>query len=116
MLSYNLIAYLIYLGLTFFITIRVGWFCYKNGAVYIYELVGQTALTDWLNKLLLIGYYLLNLGYLATSILEWQEISTLIEMINMLSIKVGGIVFILGVLHFTNMFVIARFGKRFLSI
>lgn len=115
MLSYNLIAYLIYLTLTFFITIRVGWFCYKNGAIYIYELIGKTALADGLNKLFLVGYYLLNLGYLATSILAWNEISSLLEMINILSIKIGGIVLILGLLHYFNMYIIARFGKQFLS-
>lgn len=115
MFSYNFIAYLIYLSLTSFITIRVGWLCYKNGAAYIYELIGKTAVADGLNKLLLVGYYLLNLGYLATSILEWNEISSLMEMVNMLSIKIGGIVLILGLLHFFNMYIIARFGKRLLS-
>ena len=110
-MTYNLAAYIIYLSITFFITVRVGWICYKNGEVFIRQVIENEEMTALLNKFLLIGYYLLNLGYMAISILNWKSINSTLEVINVVSERVGLIVVFLAVMHYFNMTVIAVFGK-----
>ena len=111
-MTYNLIAYLIYLSITFFITVRVGWICYQNGVVYIYQILNDEEMTQLLNKFLLIGYYLMNLGYMAVSIYFWEEIGSFLEMINIVSQRIGLIVLMLAGMHYFNITFIALFGKR----
>jgi len=111
-MTYNLIAYLIYLSATFFITVRVGWMCYKNGAIFIYQIIQEDELTMLLNKFLLMGYYLMNLGYMAVSIYFWEQIGSFLEMINIVSQRIGLIVLMLAGMHYFNMIFIALFGKK----
>ncbi|MGN6509013.1 MAG: hypothetical protein ACTHLD_06090, partial [Chitinophaga sp.] len=69
----NTLAYLIYFVITGFITIWVGRRFYRNGRLFILALMRQDeALTDAINRILLIGYYLLNLGYATMMISTWE--------------------------------------------
>ncbi len=111
-MTYNLIAYLIYLIATFFITVRVGWICYKNGEVFIQQVLHDVEMTQLVNKFLLIGYYLTNLGYMAVSIYFWGQIGNFMEMINIVSQRIGLIVLMLATMHYFNMTFIALFGKK----
>ncbi len=68
----NTIAYILYLIITYIITVRVGFIFYRNGRVFILELLHQDVqLTDFINRILLTGYYLLNLGYAALMLRSW---------------------------------------------
>ncbi|WP_089909142.1 hypothetical protein [Chitinophaga rupis] len=59
----NTLAYIIYLLITYLVTVRVGFIFYRNGRLFILNLLRQdAALTDFINKILLVGYYLLNLA------------------------------------------------------
>lgn len=114
-MTYNIFAYLIYLTITFFITVWVGWVCYKNGAVFIRQVIEDEEMTNLLNRFLLIGYYLMNLGYMAVSILHWHTITSTLEIINVVSERVGLIVVFLAFIHYFNMASIAIFGKYFIN-
>ena len=96
-MTYNLIAYFIYLSITFFIIIKVGWICYTNGEVFILQVIGDEEMTMVLNRILLAGYYLVNLGYLAMSIYDWKQITDVFEMLNLLSERIGLIVLVLAI-------------------
>ena len=61
-------------------------------------------LVDPVNKLLLLAYYLFNLGYIALSIQNWDIIVNINELISMIGVKTGTIIIILGVTHYVNMF------------
>ena len=103
-MNFNLLTYAIYTALTVFLILRVGWLFYINGAHYLYELFGNDRNTaDNLNRLLLIGYYLLNLGYVALSLSFWPTITGTIQMIEMLGDRIGLITLGLGILHMMNM-------------
>jgi hypothetical protein len=112
----DLLAHIIYLLLTYLITVHVGWRFYTHGRVYILALLHQNeALTDAVNRLLLVGYYLLNLGYAALMIKLWQRVDTLSAMMGMLAQKVGTIMLTLACIHFCNMAVIAWLHKKQVS-
>lgn len=105
-MNYNIISYFIYLSITFYITIVVGRICFNNGVVYLGRIIdGKPEMVSFINRLLLIGYYLLNLGYAALMLSFWPEIKSISEAILVLFGRIGKIVFLLGVMHYNNMLV-----------
>ncbi len=110
--SYNLLAYLIYCIITFFITVRVGWICYKNGLHFLEEELKDKLIAESVNKLLLTGYYLFNLGYASIMIYTWNAIHSFSELISGISSKSAYIVLSLGVMHYINMFLIYFLRKK----
>ncbi len=111
--NYNLIAYSIYLPITFYITIVVGKTCYNNGEVYLSRIINDHPETvRSINSILLVGYYLLNLGYAAITLSFWQEIHNIAQMIEILGRKLGTIILFLGLMHFNNMLVTYVISKR----
>lgn len=109
----NTLAYIIYLFVTYLITVNVGLIFYRNGRHYILELMnGDTVITDSINKILLIGYYLLNLGYAALMITTWELISSYTQLLSTVVIMVGRILLTLAIVHFFNMTAIYLMRKR----
>jgi hypothetical protein len=112
MIYFNLIAYAIYAALTYFITVRVGWLCYKNGLHFVALAIEEEHLAISVNKLLLAGYYLINLGYITIMIYLWETINTWQELVESLSQKMAFIVLILGLMHFFNLTVLYFLSKN----
>jgi hypothetical protein len=109
----NTLAYIIYLLITYLVTVHVGLAFYRNGRVYILNLLaGDEALTDSINRILLTGYYLLNLGYAAVMISFWETIGTYAELVASIGIMTGRILITLGIIHFFNMATIYFISKR----
>ena len=109
----NTIAYIVYLLLTYIITVHVGLRFYKNGRLYILNLLnGDEPLTHFINRLLLVGYYLLNLGYAAIMISFWENITSWIDLFTSICIMTGRIMLTLGFIHFINMTVIYFLSKQ----
>jgi hypothetical protein len=111
-INFNIIAYFIYLPITFYITIYVGKVCYVNGEVFILKLIENVQTAKAVNKLLLIGYYLLNLGFAALTLSYWSVIENWTQLIEVISSKLGQIVLLLGIMHFNNIFIIQFFAKK----
>jgi hypothetical protein len=109
----NTLAYILYLLLSYFITVHVGLLFYRNGRIYILNLLkGDEQLTGFINKMLLVGYYLLNLGYAALMISSWNTIYTLTELLVSVCTMTGRILLTLAVVHFCNMAVIYLISKK----
>lgn len=112
-MNLNLITYLIYLPITGFITIWVGYVLYKNGEHFILkQLKGDQELTSTINKVLLVGYYLINLGYCLWIISLWEDIDSRVQMIQSLSDTIGKIVLGLGIMHFINISILILLGMK----
>lgn len=109
----NTLAYVIYLVITYLIAVHVGLSFYRNGRIYILNLFhGDEKLTDFINRILLTGYYLLNLGYAALMISTWKTISTWTEVVSTIAAMTGKIMLVLAMIHFCNMLVIFFISKR----
>ncbi|SEW52570.1 hypothetical protein [Chitinophaga arvensicola] len=109
----NTIAYAIYLAITYLITVNVGWRFYRNGRVFILGLMEQQkGLADAINNILLVGYYLVNLGYATVMISTWDTIRNWTEMLVSITTMTGLILLSLAVLHCFNMLVIYLISKR----
>ncbi len=112
MYSLNLIAYLIYGIITFYITVRVGWICYRNGIHFIEAELQNQDLSDSVNKMLLMGYYLMNLGYAALMIYTWQDLHNTAALIHSISSRCAYIVLSLGLMHYVNILVIYLLRRK----
>jgi hypothetical protein len=109
----NTYAYILYLILTYIITVHVGFLFYRNGRIYILRLLeGDERLTDFINHILLAGYYLLNLGYAALMLSLWQTVNTWQAMLLSVFTMTGKIMVTLGVIHFMNMSAIYFISTR----
>jgi hypothetical protein len=106
-------VYLLYLAITLAITIWVARTLSKNGIVFLEQCFGQNAtLARSTNHLLVVGFYLVNIGFITLTLSLGNEPHTLPEAMRFLSAKVGLAVLVLGAMHFFNMGAIARFGRK----
>jgi len=106
-------AYLIYLVISIALTIWVARVLFKNGRVFLVDVFkGNAELTDAVNKLLVVGFYLMNFGYIALTLKSSTTLYEQAQLIEFLSTKVGVIVLVLGAMHFTNLFIFFRLRKR----
>lgn len=112
-MSYIVLAYIIYLAVTLALTIWVAHTLFRNGNVFLVDIFhGNTTLATAVNKLLLTGFYLINIGYAVYTLQVHRAIITAQDIIEGLSIKIGAIILILGCMHFMNMFILFRLRKK----
>ena len=63
------ITYLTYLALSIGLTVWVAQTLHKNGRVFLVDVFhGNEALADSVNHLLVVGFYLINLGYVTLAL------------------------------------------------
>lgn len=116
MTHYNTIAYLLFLGLMSLVIVKIGRICYDNGNIFVATLIpDHTALCQQINKALLTGYYLVNIGYCAITITNWQTITSLPMLIEVIAIKSAIILFLLAALHYTNLFLLKNYVQKLIQ-
>ncbi|MDT8757634.1 hypothetical protein MZO42_02890 [Sphingomonas psychrotolerans] len=106
-------AYALYLAITLAITIWVARTLSRNGEVFLIECFGHDErLAKSTNHLLVVGFYLVNIGFITLTLSLGAEPHTIPDAIRFLSSKVGLAVVVLGAMHFFNMGAIAHFGRK----
>ena len=112
-MNFNIAAYFMFLSMISLIVIIIGRICYTNGNVFVNALLpGHEDLCLRINKLLLTGYYLINIGYAAMTLISWQEISSFNYLIEIIAYKTAIIVSALSLLHYLNIFLITNYIKK----
>lgn len=107
------IAYLLYLAIAIGITVKVAQTLSRNGEIFLVQCFGHDReLARSTNHLLVVGFYLVNIGFITMALSYGDEPATLPQAIRFLSSKVGLAVLVLGAMHFFNMSAIARFGRK----
>ena len=115
-MSYILITYSIYLIITLMLTIWVARTLFRNGKVFLVDIFhGNTELAQAVNNLLLVGFYLVNIGYAVYTLSITTNIANARELVETLSLKIGAIILILGGMHFFNMLLFFKLRKRALE-
>lgn len=107
-----LIAYFIYLPIALLLTYYVARTLFKNALVFMLDIFhGKESIASSTNKLFEVGFYLLNIGF-ALLILRINEfVQNYQEMIEILSMKIGGFSIYLGIMLFLNMYMFFR-GRK----
>jgi hypothetical protein len=105
-------TYIIYLVVSLGITIWVGRTLSKNGRVFLVEnFQGREALADSINHLLLVGFYLLNFGFVSLALKYGDKPVDGVGAMEFLSTKIGVVIVVIGAMHFFNMRWLVLFRK-----
>jgi len=103
------VTYAVYLLISVALTIWVARTLHKNGAIFLVEAFhGHSELAASVNHLLVVGFYLINIGYVSLALKTGGTILTSRAAIELLSDKVGMVLLILGGMHFFNLLVFSR--------
>ena len=110
---YVVACYISYLVICLTVTVWVAHTLHKNGRVFLIEAFhGDTALADSVNHLLVVGFYLVNVGYVSLALTTTDQVNSLRQTMEMVSNKVGFVLLVLGFMHFFNLYVFSRIRKR----
>lgn len=105
--------YLAYLVISLAVTFGVGRTLFKNGAAFLSDtFVGKEKLADAVNHLLLVGFYLINCGWVVLSLKSSSNANNAQEVIENLAGKIGSVLVVLGLMHFLNLYVFNRMRRR----
>src|SRR3977135_484978 len=111
-MNIEIVTYLLYLTTSIALTIWVAHTLSKNGRIFLVDVFhGNEGLADSVNHLLVVGFYLINFGYVSLALKLSENLETAREGIEALSWKVGLVLVVLGVMHFFNLFVFSRIRK-----
>jgi hypothetical protein len=107
------ITYSLYLAISIALTVWVARTLSKNGRLFLVDSFGgNEALADSVNHLLVVGFYLINIGYVTLALRYGTRPTDTAEVMEYLSTKVGLVLVVLGAMHFFNVYVIGRFRHR----
>ena len=109
----TVVAYVIYLVVSIALTVWVARTLHKNGRVFLVDVFhGNEQLADSVNHLLVVGFYLINFGYVSLALKLGYSLASAQEGIEALSVKVGMVLIVLGGMHFFNLFIFSRMRRR----
>ncbi|UOQ65431.1 hypothetical protein [Hymenobacter volaticus] len=112
-MNYLLLVYGIYLPVTVLLTVWVARTLFTNGRTFLVDIFhGNEPLADSVNKLLLTGFYLINIGYATLMLRSDYAVENYQQTVETLSIKLGTIILILGGMHFFNLYVFYKLRSR----
>jgi hypothetical protein len=106
-------TYLSYLLISIALTIWVARTLFKNGRIFLVDsFLGNEPLADSINHLLVVGFYLINFGYVTLALKSDSKPDDLQGVLETLSTKIGWVLLILGGMHFFNLFIFSKMRKR----
>ncbi|MEU7901819.1 hypothetical protein [Actinoplanes sp. NPDC049118] len=103
--------YLAYLVVSVGLTVWVATTLSRNGMVFLEDVFADSRLAKAVNQLLVMGFYLLNLGYVAVAMRSSARIPDAARALETLSYKIGFVLLVLGVLHVCNVFLLGRYRR-----
>ncbi len=106
---YTTVGYVIYLLLSIALTVWVARTLHRNGRIFLVDAFGgREALADSVNHLLVVGFHLINIGYVTLSLKGNDHPLNTQQVIEVLSTKIGWVLVVLGLMHFGNLYVFNR--------
>lgn len=113
MMEAIVVTYTIYLTLSILVTVWVGTTLYRNGSLFLIDVFhGNSALAQSVNHLLIVGFYLINLGYVSLMMKIGGEIYSTRDSFEALAQKLGFVLLTLGGMHFFNLYLFHRIRKN----
>lgn len=113
MLNHINLLYSLYLIITIGLTVWVARALFRNGKLFLIDIFhGNKDLAQAVNNLLLVGFYLVNIGYAVYTLRVDATPKSGRDIFEILSLKIGAIILILGGMHFLNMIIFFRLRKR----
>jgi hypothetical protein len=112
-MNMTVFAYVTYLVVSVGLTVWVARTLSLNGRVFLADVMhGNDALADAVNRLLVVGFYLVNLGFVALYLKTADTIDDARQVFETLSVKIGVVLLVLGVMHLGNVYVLNKVRRR----
>ncbi|RSS78600.1 hypothetical protein [Streptomyces sp. WAC06614] len=109
----TVVAYVIYLLISVGLTVWVARTLSRNGRIFIADVLGgNEKLADAVNHLLVVGFYLVNLGFVTLYLRSAQAVADARGLFEALSVKLGVVLLVLGVMHLGNVWVLNKIRRR----
>ena len=106
-------TYIAYLLISIALTVWVARTLHRNGRIFLVDsFAGNEALADSVNHLLVVGFYLINIGYVTLALKYGDRAMDARTALETLSTKVGLVLVVLGVMHFFNLFIFSKLRRR----
>src|ERR1041385_5044233 len=102
-MNWTVPTYVAYLAISVALTVWVARTLHKNGRVFLVDsFLGNEQLADSVNHLLVVGFYLINVGYVSLALKYGDKPASVAQSIEYLSTKIGVVMLVLGAMHFFN--------------
>jgi hypothetical protein len=112
-IDFLVVTYGLYLLISIALTVWVARTLFRNGRVFLVDVFhGDDSMADSVNHLLVVGFYLVNLGYVTLALKMGYGVIDTRTSIEALSQKVGCVLLVLGLMHFFNLYVFSRLRRR----
>ena len=107
------ITYTLYLVISVSLTIAAGLALSRSGRVFLQDVFGgDEALAGAVSRLLVVGFYLLTLGFVVLAMQPGGPITSVRQAAGVLSVKIGEVLLVLGVLYLMNLVIFRRIRRR----
>ncbi len=111
-MNLNLLSYLLFFPAMLAIAVYVAQVCHRHGRIWMLRIFhDDAAFVDAVNNILLVGCYVVNLGYIALCVAHWEPIAGVDEMIGALRTRIATILFTLAALHYQNIAVLLIWSR-----
>ncbi|GAB3594342.1 hypothetical protein GCM10027446_18020 [Angustibacter peucedani] len=108
-----LVSYVAYSAVSIALTAWVARTLFRNGALFLVDVFdGDEKMARAVNHLLVVGFWLINLGYVAFALKIGDAVPDARSAVEALSRKLGGVLLVLGAMHFGNLFVLSRLRRH----
>ncbi|GHC10429.1 hypothetical protein [Cerasicoccus arenae] len=108
-----IITYALYLPISIGLTVWVGRTLHRHGRIFLVDAcAGNQELADSINHLLIVGFYLVNFGFVTLYLRYGMRPETTAEIFEALSARIGVVLLVLGGMHFFNLYLFNRMRKR----
>lgn len=106
-------AYLAYLAISIALTVWVARTLHRNGRIFLVDsFLGNEGLADSVNHLLVVGFYLINVGFVSLALKYGAKAVDAQSALEILSTKVGLVLLVLGGMHFLNLYIFSKLRRR----
>jgi hypothetical protein len=110
-MDYKLWMYVVYLAISIGLTVWVATTLSRNGMIFLADVFGDEKVARAVNHLLVVGFYLVNLGYVTIAMRTDRRITSAAVALESLSVKIGLVLLVLGALHLFNVLVLSRYRR-----
>ncbi|ALO10566.1 hypothetical protein [Streptomyces gardneri] len=109
----TVVAYVVYLLISVALTIWVARTLSRNGRIFLADVLhGNEKLAEAVNHLLVVGFYLVNFGFVALYLSQEEAVTDTRALFEALSVKLGVVLLVLGVMHLGNVYVLNKIRRR----
>jgi len=111
--SYTVATLVSYLAISVAVTVWVARTLHKHGRIFLVDAFGgNEPLADSVNHLLVVGFYLINIGYVTLTEKWGDHPVSLSGLLEELGSRIGRVLLVLGFMHFMNLFIFSRIRRR----